>query len=397
MGKIWLKSVDPNRQCCGCEGKAGPCDSCCAPITVQLPRAVGIPSDISQDPTFKPFEKYYGCKIYASSFDNWFISNSSLIGSVNSSQTEAVPSHSNDFKVSMAQGDTIIFNLSPKVGIAERPVNPGYNGNLDSLVYEVNRPAQFEINISFDGDITGADFTTVENNIEKIDFTSFLTFRKIVTLEGEIRPPVPATRNTSDLLIFGCPNLLNYPIGVNYDIPDASFLTQETIQIGTINRSYINRVGGWDLAGLNVATTDCSFFNRVDECGLLDGVSLIYGITDEVAPPTLPDPSSVPLGTVYSETGIPYFYIIQYRALDYFSGEQSEISTFSITANKNACIRISANGIFSAKNAGGSDAECFPSDILYTQMGVNISSSNPINLIRLLFSTNGVSTPCPES
>ncbi len=29
MGKIWLKSVDPSHQCCGCEGKAGPCDSCC--------------------------------------------------------------------------------------------------------------------------------------------------------------------------------------------------------------------------------------------------------------------------------------------------------------------------------------------------------------------------------
>lgn len=28
MGKIWLKSVDPNHQCCGCEGKFGPCDSC---------------------------------------------------------------------------------------------------------------------------------------------------------------------------------------------------------------------------------------------------------------------------------------------------------------------------------------------------------------------------------
>lgn len=29
MGKIWLKSVDPSHVCCGCEGKAGPCDSCC--------------------------------------------------------------------------------------------------------------------------------------------------------------------------------------------------------------------------------------------------------------------------------------------------------------------------------------------------------------------------------
>lgn len=28
MGKIWLKSPDPNKQCCGCEGKTGPCDSC---------------------------------------------------------------------------------------------------------------------------------------------------------------------------------------------------------------------------------------------------------------------------------------------------------------------------------------------------------------------------------
>jgi len=33
MGKIWLKSPDPSKQCCGCEGKTGPCDSCssCVP------------------------------------------------------------------------------------------------------------------------------------------------------------------------------------------------------------------------------------------------------------------------------------------------------------------------------------------------------------------------------
>ena len=30
MGKFWLKTVDPNKQCCGCEGKSGPCSSCCA-------------------------------------------------------------------------------------------------------------------------------------------------------------------------------------------------------------------------------------------------------------------------------------------------------------------------------------------------------------------------------
>jgi hypothetical protein len=29
MGKIWLKSVDPSKQCCPCDGKAGPCDTCC--------------------------------------------------------------------------------------------------------------------------------------------------------------------------------------------------------------------------------------------------------------------------------------------------------------------------------------------------------------------------------
>lgn len=33
MGKIWLKSTDPNKQCCGCEGKSGPCSSCCFPYT----------------------------------------------------------------------------------------------------------------------------------------------------------------------------------------------------------------------------------------------------------------------------------------------------------------------------------------------------------------------------
>lgn len=32
MGKIWLKSVDPSKQCCGCEGKSGPCASCCGSL-----------------------------------------------------------------------------------------------------------------------------------------------------------------------------------------------------------------------------------------------------------------------------------------------------------------------------------------------------------------------------
>lgn len=30
MGKFWLKSVDPLKQCCGCEGKSGPCNNCCS-------------------------------------------------------------------------------------------------------------------------------------------------------------------------------------------------------------------------------------------------------------------------------------------------------------------------------------------------------------------------------
>ena len=35
MGKFWLKSVDPSKQCCGCEGKSSPCDNCCAiPINI---------------------------------------------------------------------------------------------------------------------------------------------------------------------------------------------------------------------------------------------------------------------------------------------------------------------------------------------------------------------------
>lgn len=29
MPKIWLKAPDSSRQCCGCEGKSGPCDNCC--------------------------------------------------------------------------------------------------------------------------------------------------------------------------------------------------------------------------------------------------------------------------------------------------------------------------------------------------------------------------------
>lgn len=34
MGKIWLKSTDPNKQCCGCEGKTSPCDPCCPSISM---------------------------------------------------------------------------------------------------------------------------------------------------------------------------------------------------------------------------------------------------------------------------------------------------------------------------------------------------------------------------
>lgn len=30
MTKIWIKGPDPNKQCCGCEGKSGPCSSCCS-------------------------------------------------------------------------------------------------------------------------------------------------------------------------------------------------------------------------------------------------------------------------------------------------------------------------------------------------------------------------------
>ena len=39
MGKVWLKSVDPSKQCCGCEGKSSPCDSCC--YTKLYKRSVG--------------------------------------------------------------------------------------------------------------------------------------------------------------------------------------------------------------------------------------------------------------------------------------------------------------------------------------------------------------------
>lgn len=52
MGKIWLKSVDPNRQCCGCEGKTGPCDSCCNPIETTTESIWNIPG--YEDYFFRP-------------------------------------------------------------------------------------------------------------------------------------------------------------------------------------------------------------------------------------------------------------------------------------------------------------------------------------------------------
>lgn len=57
MGKIWLKSTDPNKQCCGCEGKASPCDSCCPGLAVpsQLDTRIVVKNGIPENTILNNF------------------------------------------------------------------------------------------------------------------------------------------------------------------------------------------------------------------------------------------------------------------------------------------------------------------------------------------------------
>jgi hypothetical protein len=199
MGKFWLKTVDPARQCCPCEGKVSPCDTCCS---FDITEYEGTQSN--KDAATSLFsKKALECKIYfpdesikllseinenngvsslgfETDIDQKIYINSDLINllnvenyfkSTNGSivlQTESeiigstkVPAEKED----LCSANQVIFKLNPKIdytlSLETKAIKDGNFVVSDSLLEEVDKPEENIVTFN-----TEKDFSVIDEQIK---------------------------------------------------------------------------------------------------------------------------------------------------------------------------------------------------------------------------------------
>jgi len=111
MGKIWLKSVDPSRQCCGCEGKTGPCSTCCS----------GILIDYSQFSANTNFD-YKECIFFSDRTD--VITKTNLFWEISSS-SGTISYDSIDHSISIPSGTELKITTTSQLVLENVPITLG--------------------------------------------------------------------------------------------------------------------------------------------------------------------------------------------------------------------------------------------------------------------------------
>lgn len=394
MGKIWLKSVDQSQQCCGCEGKTSPCDNCCVPLKVELPKQAGIPTSISSDQAFKSSEKYYNCIFYSSIFDSWSKTNKTANGSISSPILTETALHSNKFVVNLQKNQTITLDLNFSYRLIEIPVGLSFDSVNNRFLCRSNSNFPFTVTVLIEDGATADDLQITTSNLNISSNNDIIVFSKTLEIEEDVLPPESVQKLNSPTLVVCPSNLVNLNLLANFYSPPV-YLTTTKIQVATVEYSFINQGStSWLSGGNTIITSDCSFFSDAGDCVIIEDLpSRIYGIYGEVTI-DLPDPSIYPHNFIYKIT-VPYFYNVQYRALDKFSSDKSENSTISITANKNCCLTFD---IFGSKNEpfGTDENICFPSSFDHANTVVNISSDKNIGFVKLKFEQFSQVVPCPE-
>lgn len=170
MAKFWLKSVDPGRQCCGCETKIGPCDTCCS---FDLTPLEG--EQTTEQNAINIFnQKVIDCKCYVSdpSIKNSISLSSNKIFSnleidkkeISFYFTNSYPKNSNGELVLIAKSSLKNPNTQVKPSredlCSENKVRYNLKPNIDFDI-------EFESLVTNDGDYLYTDEITEENPIEK--------------------------------------------------------------------------------------------------------------------------------------------------------------------------------------------------------------------------------------
>lgn len=160
MGKIWLRSTDPDKQCCGCESKTGPCDRCFT--------CSGIFYDITSGVWYGPYNPNYylsgviasNCYVAQSSNDTNSIGTSTLTDTINPNTSY----QANQFTLTTFKNSTGHFTLTTNTTTNNHPAS--YD------VVSVEGPIEYAIHFDIN---SGHALQIVGPNIVTGDFAVMVT------------------------------------------------------------------------------------------------------------------------------------------------------------------------------------------------------------------------------
>jgi len=392
MGKKWLKSVDPNRQCCGCEGKTGPCDSCCTRLVV-TPTSNLIFPPLSQPTPYKSLERYYSNKIYSSSFDSWSVTNNLLTFDIDSPEIET-PYHTNKLSISLNEGQELILNLNSSLSCESFPANLNYSSSQFTLSYGAGVSNNFNLGlaitnedpaqrISIDTDIPGYSppFT---NNGSSLNFNyELISNQSYFEIEGALADSFSEffCLNGVFTSYFG-PNLIFAPDSQVQEAINAQF---------TISRVLIfsqEKTAVWNASnGTFDVTSGAENYTCDEVSGLLDspptfgGQSVTFFLagyqfdtSGDVIPVIPPNP---PHGATYVYTRHVYL-MVYHRPIELLTKTEQQSYTMRITALKPACLTFTLDGALSER-----PNSVFPNAKKSYKISGSLSSESKINVLTL--------------
>lgn len=379
MGKIWLKSVDPNRQCCGCEGKSGPCDSCCLQTVVNTSDTV-IPRGSKKD------ERYYFNKFYSTRFDTWEKTNKKLDFNINSIENPT-PYHFNQFSISLNKGQELLVNLNYNLSYFNRPASIFYSESAKILSYgaSLSKPFTFSININNEDYV---DRIRTESTIPGYT-DSFANTSNRVFLDYT---------NTLEESIFSIPNVTKIQGNEIYCL-NKQYVGYTTTNIDTdessilanyFTRSKILLVSSpykavWTINGFYEVTNGTSIKYCDNIAGLSDSPPTLNGeiVSYFIVGYESEDTGEYPLNPQIGDTvnGENNLYIIIYSIKQKFlENNNTKNFTVKITALKSACLSFTLDGSVSLN-----PSSIFPDSQEIQSMDGFISSSKDIKVLDLKF------------
>lgn len=385
MGKIWLKSVDPSRQCCGCEGKTGPCDSCCERQIVYTPKTSNVPSLISLDNEERIFEDYPLNKIYSSTFDTWSISDKSLSFSMNALQ--GTPYHTNRFAISLQKDQIIEINLNFSLLANSYPSSLRYtqfpSRTLDDLS-TVTKPFTFGLI---------ANKNTTPDDLEVLSATDMtaiggtsnsLFYNKNVEVSENFSSVSNITSYQSTPIICDYPFRVGYASDNTADqaILDSQF-TVNRVVILTTNYTLVWDINGFWQPFYQPGVSDCSQIQGLSQNPPVFNGQIVNYFVKGYEFETVYEGGSLPMNPPVGTTvnAVNYVYAIVYtRPVQYMTKTVVDANTIRIKALKSACLYILVDGAIY-----DNPSPDYPDASFVQTVNGSITSTSKINVLNLDF------------